>query len=81
MSEMVNRIERVPADYFAPNSISKNEIREAARAVIEAMREPTEAMIRAGQACDDSTTGFVQGADGETHWRAMIAAALSPDAP
>lgn len=50
-----------------------------ARAVIEAMREPTEAMEAAGDACDEpSELGTC--ADASTHWAAMIAAALKDDA-
>jgi hypothetical protein len=50
--------------------------RTAALSAIEALREPTEAMIAAGEGCDDYTSSFVQAADCETHWRAMIAAAM-----
>lgn len=46
------------------------------RAAIKAMRKPTKAMLDAGEGCDDHTTGFAQGADCETHWHAMIKAAL-----
>ena len=53
--------------------------REEARAAIAAMREPTEAMVDAGYACDGTTT-YDATAFCETHWRAMIDAALAEGA-
>lgn len=47
-----------------------------ARAAILAMSNPTEAMCSAADDCDGSTVYDVP-ACGETHWRAMIRAALS----
>lgn len=53
MSEMVEQVARGLAEFYdyefdelSPQS--KDHWREAARAAIEAMREPTEAMIKAG---------------------------------
>ena len=76
MSEMVDRIvdvlRRLPVrDLANPGGeLDGLRLREAARAAIEAMREPTEAMI---DACDINipTTGTITGV-----WEDMISAAL-----
>ena len=49
----------------------------AARAAIEAMREPTRLMILAGDLSDGATSGPT---NLEVAWRAMIDAALRPPA-
>lgn len=52
----------------------------AARAAIEAMREPTEAMVEAGdQVCIDIWPLGPPTANSEDGWRAMIDTALSED--
>lgn len=50
------------ADYF----------RGAARAAVEALREPSDAMLRAGQAAGDECTSPLPG----EAWKAMIGAVL-----
>jgi hypothetical protein len=55
---------------------------EFARAAIAAMREPTEEMLRAGQALDDFDYGPCRGAaDPIEHWHAMIDVALNEKSP
>ena len=56
---------------------------DAARAAFEAIREPTEAMLTAGEAADISPHNVITDDDAEAIWRAMIDAALapSPDTP
>jgi hypothetical protein len=51
-----------------------------ARAAIAAMREPSNAMVSAAEAHDDGYSGPSSAgpADAETHWKAMIDAALKP---
>ena len=52
--------------------------RAAARAALEAIREPSEEMVREARECDP---GYDQcSADGATHWRAMIDAILNDTA-
>lgn len=71
MSEM---IDRVAAALSQPD-------RDQARAVIEAMREPTPAMVEALFGPDDDQTGrTVQRSPDEIAfiWRVMIDAALTP---
>ena len=49
-----------------------------ARAAIEAMREPTDAMVDAGfDAGDDTVQGYSENADPQDTWQAMIDAALN----
>lgn len=87
MDEMIERVARAMLRknaYFAGRH-SNDEVRELARAAILAMREPTEAMMRAGEDAisreiyanesDEAELSF----NGEvTAWQAMIDAALAP---
>ena len=47
-----------------------------ARVAIEAMREPTEGMVKRGSDLDDWSTGWCCPAFAKEHWIAMIDAAL-----
>lgn len=54
---------------------------DIAKSVIAAMREPTEAMLAAGEKCDEGRY-FTEGcAEPDKHWRAMIDAALAQKPP
>lgn len=75
MSEMVERVasaifETIHYDCDGAGFLS----REAARAAIEAMREPTDAMINPG--CDAAVNS---GGNSILVWRAMIDAAINED--
>ena len=83
MSEMVDRVARAMAAYAEKLPTGDRDAlfiygdREGlARAAIAALRDPTAAMVDAGENEDDRTTQYVQGADCTEHWRAMIDAAL-----
>ena len=72
-SEMVQRA----ADAIhaaAGDEMGEKRRREVARAVIAAMREPTEAMINAGW--EDGNNGYGEGEEMAPIWRAMIDEAL-----
>lgn len=68
MSEMIERVAKLIRDIAdkAGERVADDVSFEMARAVIEAMRDPTEEMIREG-------SGFAQS---EFAWEAMIDAAL-----
>lgn len=71
---MVDRVARAMGEKIAPALQPGGEpvrVKDVARAVIEAMREPTEAMIDASNANDNIVYG-----SGEMTWRTMIDAAL-----
>lgn len=73
-----------PAD--APDlGMDADNFRKAARAAIEAMREPTEEMIKRGHLCDPLGVDVKAGGEAEdvygTTWRAMIDAALADARP
>lgn len=52
--------------------------RGIARAAIEAMREPTDAMVEAGfDAGDDTVQGYSENADPQDTWQSMIDAAIN----
>jgi 5-enolpyruvylshikimate-3-phosphate synthase len=72
-SEMIERVAKALGD----NIDSYWDARIAARLAIEAMREPTKAMIDAAECHDDHSTRYVQATDCVTHWQAMIDAALA----
>ena len=77
MSEMVERVARMLADLadFAPDDdwhLFKNK----ATAVIEAMREPTDAMCRAADALDSVSKGVLITPIPAKAWEAMIDEAL-----
>lgn len=69
-NDMVERVARAIEDRLRGKDFLSYE--EAARAAIEAMREPTDAMA------DDGYRAIKHGADAV--WRAMIDAALNPEA-
>ncbi len=83
MSDVPEMVERVRDILMEEDTVghltgARLEYERKARAVIAAMREPTEAMVDAGNAnglnywrCDPPT------ADAEASWRAMIDEALS----
>lgn len=77
MSEMVERVARVIS--WKAHVVSKEQALEAARAVIEAMREPTDEMIGAGswQAVAMDGPHKTVGDGVRASYRAMIAAALA----
>lgn len=88
-SEMIERVAKVIGDALTDRdgwlkkSYSDDDVLAMARAAVEAMREPTAAMIDAG--CE---AGFRASGDqcrDENHeppsWRAMIDAALTPSIP
>lgn len=81
MSEMVERVARAISPKTWDDPVCGGLAKEAARAAIEAMREPTEAMMKAGEACDEMWDEFTatpkHAASCEVHWQAMITAALS----
>lgn len=75
MSEMVERgtsaiLAKVPSGY----GMTQAEAAGYAMAVIEAMRDPTAAMIEAASRTDRETDQYC--ATGEEHWQAMIDEAL-----
>jgi len=81
MSEMVERVARalraLPVRDYAQvgGELDELRLREAARAAIEAMREPTEGMVKAGE-----NTVCIHGdpqCGAAYAWAAMIDAALS----
>lgn len=87
MSEMVDRVAR--AIYLSPlgghddpsaprwdelRESHKDGFRDNARAAIEAMRLPTEAMVDAADTKDIETCQYC--ASGQEHWQAMIDQAL-----
>lgn len=83
----MSMIEKVAAaiDKHMPDQPTKEDIREAARAAVEALREPSEAILNAADECkresnkDFPPTEFESAIDpsGEEYWRAMIDAILS----
>ncbi len=80
MSEMVERVAKVLA---SRNSDAKwTWYLNDARAVIEAMREPTEAMCKAqgtnNLGSPDNVSGYLDCWSADDVWRAMIDAALKP---
>lgn len=85
MSEMIERVAQAIAlagnggtwdDWY--NDEQREFHRKRARAAIEAMREPTNAMEDAADDCDGGTV-YDDRASGNTHWAAMIDAALADD--
>ena len=80
MSEMVERVAadlwreaRCPGDFASGNVNGQQRFRELARAAITAMREPTDAMVDAGD-----NAGYGECDVGcNSHWPAMIDAALA----
>lgn len=83
MSEMVERVARAiyegtprnkPYDHLS--AFKRKGYEAEARAAIEAMREPTEAMCTAGRLANMSIIG---GYGGPTSWEAMIDAALASE--
>lgn len=77
VSEMVDRVARAIADVFRSENKDRNPetlrqaailFHPAARAAIEAMREPTEAMCNAGNAYPECVASWI--------WPAMITEAL-----
>jgi len=78
MSEMIDRVAMALKQVWEAGD--KNpEYGELARAAIEAMREPTEAMIQAAKNTDYGSDDF--GAGPSTHWHEMIDAALASNEP
>lgn len=75
MSQVPDMVERVAAILMARVNAPEQEIYRTARAVIEAMREPTPEMFAAAGAPVDGDTQFIS-AVYET-WQDMIDAALS----
>lgn len=90
MSEMIERLERCLYEYWADHyqglhtkvpfeslsEVERNFGRGMARAAIEAMREPTEAMIRAAYAADQVNANSGGLVAPEKAYPAMIDAAL-----
>ncbi|WNV09937.1 hypothetical protein [Tardiphaga sp. 709] len=78
MSEMIERVAKAIYDAFATvgdyENPTKEDIKNAARAAIEAMREPTEAMDAAAYAADG--TNMPLAITYKEAWQAMIDAAL-----
>lgn len=85
---MRERIARAISDYRYKPGYRFDDTHDAERAfllgeadaVLKAMREPTEAMVAAGDACDERdefTATPRHAAECEVHWQAMIDAALS----
>lgn len=69
MSEMIERVAIALTESLPKSLIVEDDLRSAARAVIEAMREPTAEIISAGSDYMPGA-GYAEGA-----WRAMIDAA------
>lgn len=79
MSEMIERVaQAIAAKYVGEESKYLNSLslayRGIARAAIEAMLKPTEAMIAA--AVEEIDPGWIEYKSGEECWRAMIEEAL-----
>ncbi len=91
MTEMIERVAKAIGHTLTDDqgwlkkSYSDDDMRAIARAAIEAMREPTDAMARAAQTAADSMGGdeleLFQPEAGKIIWRGMIDAALSAAAP
>lgn len=82
MSQRETMLERVAK--AMRGSVDRHEVRlldeewlEAARAAIEAMREPTEEIVRAFEVCPASGYETLS-AEAKFTWQAMIDAALAP---
>lgn len=68
-------------EFWGDGTIPKaNGIMQEARAAIEAMREPTDAMVNAANALDEVSKGVLITPIPERAWEAMIDAALSTTA-
>lgn len=84
MSEMVERVAKALGATLIPGSatvtaeyvVSAELIGRFARAAIEAMREPTEAMVKASQSLWTHEGPYHSEAPGEEQWPAMIDEAL-----
>ena len=84
MSEMVRKVGAAlkrawPVDSEGLCCLTPDELDAMARAALAAMREPTEAMVGAGDGCHEYypfSSSVSSAADAETVWRAMIDAAL-----
>ncbi len=95
MNEIVDRIAKVLCEravaendpqsdfnmlsWSALSEEGKDEWRSDARAVIEAMREPTNSMMEAGSFAMPIVEGYSMPDDEKNVWQAMIDAALASD--
>lgn len=79
MTTMIERVARAQAEViFGKGCPLDDDDYVRARAAIEAMREPTDAMVDAGfDAGDDTVQGYSENADPQDTWQAMIDAALN----
>lgn len=77
MSEMVNKIADAMAESEPWSQFwSLDDARKLARVAIEAMREPTEAMVHAAFDLDEVVSGLLVSPIPEKTWGAMIDEAL-----
>jgi hypothetical protein len=77
MAEMVDRVARAIAEKHGLVWTGQAVFDDLARVTIAAMREPTEAMVAAGEASSGiETFDPIEDFDPREPWRAMIGAAL-----
>ncbi len=82
MSEMVERVAKAMCDaemghgIFEAYKVHRDSYMTLARVSIEAMREPTEAMVDAANALDRVEAGLLMVATPNRAWEAMIDEAL-----
>ena len=77
MSEMIERVARRIAEHETGSVLNWRTFEGTAIAAIEAMREPTEAMIEAGFRAPER--GMNMGQHAAATWDAMISASLQTD--
>lgn len=76
---MIERVARAIAAKETGSETNYRDFVDAARAAIEAMREPTDEMVRAGRAVDGQYNTVRASIDAAAHYRAMIDKALEKD--
>lgn len=80
MSEMIERMARAMAERAGRSyAVGREVFDQAARAALEAMREPTWQMTAAAPTGITSTTSLSGGCDPREVWRAMIDQALKDE--
>lgn len=80
MTEIIERVARAIVEHISLGGTEWTDWTREAGKIIEAMREPTEAMIEAGKgpsyvAINDDYAGYLPAEDIANIWRAMIDAA------
>jgi hypothetical protein len=82
VDDLIERVARAIADANSENYDELPHLHTAlARAAIAAMREPTEAMVSAGNAAQTEEWGEQVAMDSRVPWRTMIDAAIASNRP